>query len=173
MNDAATGDAGGNRAPVVTVSPAALSGVCILDWYVARLYLHWVGLAFLGMMGIFYITNFIELSEKLFEDQATGAMLLRYFWYATPQFIYYVLPVSGLVATLVTIGLLTRTSELTVMKACGISLYRAALPILCLSLVWSGVLFALGETVLARANRTAETLNREIRTGRPETVDTC
>ncbi len=170
VNDAATGDAG-NRAPVVTVSPAALSGVCILDWYVARLYLHWVGLAFLGMMGIFYITNFIELSEKLFEDQATGTMLLRYFWYATPQFIYYVLPVSGLVATLVTIGLLTRTSELTVMKACGISLYRAALPILCLSLVWSGVLFALGETVLARANRTAETLNREIRTGRPETVD--
>jgi LPS export ABC transporter permease LptG len=71
----------------------------------------------------------------------------------------------------VTIGLLTRTSELTVMKACGISLYRAAFPILCFSLVWSGMLFALGETVLARANRTAETLNREIRTGRTQTFE--
>ena len=48
-------------------------------------------------------------------------MLLEYFWYATPQFMYYVLPISALVSTLVTVGALTKTSELTVMKACGIS----------------------------------------------------
>ncbi|MCY4123223.1 MAG: LPS export ABC transporter permease LptF [Acidobacteria bacterium] len=159
------------RAPLVTVSGDLFSGVTILDRYVAKMYLHWVAVAFVGLLGIFYITTFIDLSDKLFKEEATGAMLLRYFWYATPQFIYYVLPISGLVATLVTVGLLTRTSELTVMKACGISLYRAASPILCLSVVWSVVLFGLGETVLARANRTAETLNREIRTGRTQTVD--
>ena len=159
------------RAPLVTVSGDLLAGVTILDRYVAKMYLHWVAVAFVGLLGIFYITTFIDLSDKLFKEEATGAMLLRYFWYATPQFIYYVLPISGLVATLVTVGLLTRTSELTVMKACGISLYRAASPILCLSVVWSVVLFGLGESVLARANRTAETLNREIRTGRTQTVD--
>ena len=160
-----------SRAPVVTVAPGSPAGVAILDRYVAKMYLHWVGVAFVGLLGIFYITTFIDLSDKLFKEQATGAMLLRYFWYATPQFIYYVLPISGLVATLVTVGLLTRTSELTVMKACGISVYRAAFPILCLSVVWSSLLFAIGETVLARANRTAQTLNREIRTGRTQTVD--
>ena len=159
------------QAPLVTVSGAAPAGVGILDWYVTKMYLHWVGIAFVGLLGIFYITNFIELSDKLFKEQATGAMLLRYFWYATPQFVYFVLPISGLLAALVTIGLLTRTSELTVMKACGISLYRAAAPILLLSVLWSGALFAIGETVLARANRTAETLNREIRTGRTQTFD--
>ena len=37
---------------------------------------------------------------------------------------------SALVATLVTIGLLTKNSELIVMRACGISLYRSALPLL-------------------------------------------
>ena len=160
-----------NRESVVTVAAGSLPGVHILDWYVTKMYLRWVGLAFVGLLGIFYIATFIDLSDKLFKEETTGAMLLRYFWHATPQFVYYVLPVSGLVATLVTIGLLTRTSELTVMKACGISLYRAAFPILCFSLVWSGLLFALGETVLARANRTAETLNREIRTGRTETFE--
>ena len=159
------------RAPFVTVSSGSPTGVGILDLYVTKTYLHWFGLVFVGLLGIFYITTFIDLSDKLFKEQATGAMLLRYFWYATPQFVYYVLPISALVAALVTIGLLTRTSELTVMKACGISLYRAASPILCLSMAWSGVLFALGETVLARANRTAETLNREIRTGRTQTFD--
>lgn len=160
-----------NRESVVTVGAGSLPGVNILDWYVLKMYLRWVGLAFVGLLGIFYIATFIDLSDKLFKEETTGAMLLRYFWHATPQFIYYVLPVAGLVATLVTIGLLTRTSELTVMKACGISLYRAAFPILCFSLVWSGLLFALGETVLARANRTAETLNREIRTGRTQTFE--
>lgn len=160
-----------NRESVVTVAAGSLPGVNILDWYVLKMYLRWVGLAFVGLLGIFYIATFIDLSDKLFKEETTGAMLLRYFWHATPQFIYYVLPVAGLVATLVTIGLLTRTSELTVMKACGISLYRAAFPILCFSLVWSGLLFALGETVLARANRTAETLNREIRTGRTQTFE--
>ena len=51
-----------------------------------------------------------------------------------------------------TVGLLTKSSELTVMKACGISLYRAAMPILVFGLVWSAALFAIEETVLAHAN---------------------
>ena len=104
-------------------------------------------------------------------DRRTGLRLLEYFWYATPQFVYYVLPISALVASLVTIGLLTKSSELTVRKACGISLYRAALPIFLISLVWSGVLFGMSETILARANRRAEALNREIRTGVARTAD--
>ncbi len=143
----------------------------ILDWYVIRVYLGVAGLAFVGLLGIFYISTFIDLSDKLFKGETTGFRLLEYFWYATPQFAYYVLPIAALVATLVTVGLLTRSSELTVMKACGISLYRAALPIFVISLVWSGVLFGMSESILARANRRAEAINHEIRIGTPNTVD--
>ena len=57
-------------------------------------------------------------------------MLLRYFYFQTPQYVYYIIPMAALVATLVTIGLLTKNSELIVMRACGISLYRSALPLL-------------------------------------------
>ena len=143
----------------------------LLDWYVTRVYLGTALLSFVGLLGIFYISTFIDLSDKLFKGQTTGLRLLEYFWYATPQFVYYVLPISALVASLVTIGLLTKSSELTVMKACGISLYRAALPIFVVSLVWSGVLFGMSETVLARANRRAEALNQEIRSGVARTAD--
>ena len=62
-----------------------------------------------------------------------SACCSHFFWFATPQFVYYVIPMSALMATLVTIGLLTKNSELVVMKACGISLYRAAVPLLCSS----------------------------------------
>jgi LPS export ABC transporter permease LptG len=70
-----------------------------------------------------------------------------------------------------TIGALSRTGELTVMRACGISLYRVALPLVLLSLLWSGGLFLLEERVLARANRVAETLEDRIRDRAPRTVN--
>ena len=161
-------DAPRRAGPVVTVSAASRPGVGLLDLYVAKTYLRWMALAFVGLLGLFYVITFLDLSDKLFKEETTLPKLLAYFWYATPQYVSYVLPVAALVATLVTVGLLTRTSELTVMKACGISLYRTAAPILCFSVLWSGLLFGIGESVLARANRRAEALNREIRTGRAQ-----
>ncbi len=143
----------------------------ILDRYVTLLYLKIVALGFAGMLGIFYIAGFIDLSDKLFKGQTTGWTLLQYFWYATPQFIYYVLPIATLVATLVTIGLLTKTSELVVMKACGISLYRVAAPVLIFGAVWSVCLFGLEETVMARSNQRAEAIRHEIRSGTPKMLD--
>lgn len=166
--ETAAADRSGEPRAVGAVSPAAAWGVGLLDRYVTKIYLHWMVLAFAGLLGLSYVVTFLDLADKLFKEETTLSMLLTYFWYATPQYVSYVLPIAALVATLVTIGLLTRTSELTVMKACGISLYRMALPILGFSLLWSVLLFALGEGVLAQANRRAESLNQEIRTGRTQ-----
>ena len=146
-------------------------GVGLLDRYVAKQYLKLVMLAFVGLLGIFYIFTFLEISDRLFRGDTTLDMVLEYFWYATPQFVYYVLPISALVATLVTVGLFTKTSELTVMKACGISLYRVSLPLFLFAVLWSGTLFGMSESFLADANRRANELNRVIRGGSPEYVD--
>ena len=145
--------------------------VNLLDRYVGRQYLKIVLLSFVGLLGIFYIATFVDLSDKLFKGETTALSILEYFWYATPQFVSYVLPISALLATLVTVGVLTKSSELTVMKACGISLYRVALPLLLFSLLWSGVLFAMGESFLAEANRRAEAIRHVIRGGSPQTFD--
>ena len=143
----------------------------LLDQYVLGHYFKIMVLAFVGMLGIFYIATFIDLSDKLFKGETTATTLLEYFWYATPQYVYYVLPISTLVATLVTIGLITRTSELVVMKACGISLYRVAAPLFFLGIVWSLVLFGLGETILASSNRRAEAIRHVVRGASPQTFD--
>ena len=79
----------------------------------------------------------------------------------TPQFIYYVIPIAALLSALVTYGLLARSSELTVMKACGISLYRTALSVVVLSLGFSAVLFSLEQRLMASANRQAEVLDAQ------------
>jgi LPS export ABC transporter permease LptG len=98
-------------------------------------------------------------------------LLGNYFWYATPQYIYYVLPLAVLLATLVTVGLLTKNSELVVMKACGISLYRVAMPMIAGAVLAGGILFALEETILGPSNREAEAIRRVIRGGSPQTFD--
>ena len=52
-------------------------------------------LAFVGLLGIFYISTFIDLSDKLFKGTTTGAMLLQYLYFATPQFVLLHHPARG------------------------------------------------------------------------------
>ena len=135
----------------------------LLDLYVSRQYLSIFLVSFGALVGIFYISTLIDLADKLFGGVAPLGLLLRYFYFATPQFVYYIIPMAALVATLVTIGLLTKNSELIVMRACGISLYRSALPLLLFSILFSGALFELQEHVLGDSNREAARLNAIIR----------
>jgi LPS export ABC transporter permease LptG len=90
-------------------------------------------------------------------------MLGRYFIFITPQYIYYIIPLAVLVAALVTISVLTKNNELVIMKACGVSLYRIALPMIVCAVLAGGALFGLEETILGPSNRQAETLNRVMR----------
>lgn len=159
------------RVPKAFAELVRLPRPTLLDGYVSKAYLRVLALAFAGMLGIFYIGSFIDWSDNLFKGQATASQLAQYMWYSTPQFIYYVLPLSALVATLVTIGLLTKSSELVVMRACGVSLYRTALPLVVIGLVWSGALFGLEESLLANANRKAAELKHLMRGGQPRTFD--
>jgi LPS export ABC transporter permease LptG/LPS export ABC transporter permease LptF len=143
----------------------------ILDRYVGASYARVLGLSAVGMAGIFYISTFLDLADEVFKGQASWSMLGEYYWYATPQYLYYILPLSVLLATLVTIGLLTKNSELIVMKACGISLYRVALPMLIGGLLAGGILFLLEESVLGPSNRRAEAIRHVMRGGSPQTFD--
>ena len=162
--------AGAQRVVVVVRIPHInIPGPRLLDVYVSREYLRIFLLGVVGLLGIFYISTFIDLVDKLFRGEATSAMLLRYFYFRTPQFVYYVIPMGVLVSTLVTVGIMSKNSELLVMRACGISLYRSALPLLVFGAVASVGLFALQEQVLARANREADRLERIIRRYPPAT----
>ena len=154
---------------VVRIPHINIPGPRLLDVYVSREYLRIFLLGVIGLLGIFYISTFIDLVDKLFRGEATSAMLLRYFYFRTPQFVYYVIPMGVLVSTLVTVGIMSKNSELLVMRACGISLYRSALPLLVFGALASVGLFALQEQVLAPANREADRLERIIRRWPPAT----
>ena len=141
----------------------------ILDWYVLKQGLRVSALAGAGLLGLFYIASFIDLSDHLFTGRASGFAIVTYLWWASPQFAYYLVPLAVLMGALVTIGALTKNTELVVMKACGISLYRAAAPLMILALIGSAILLGLEEGVLAMSNRRADAINNTIR-GRLQTT---
>ena len=154
-----------------TVPTINLPMLGILDRYVVSTYSRIAGLSAAALAGIFYISTFLDLSDRAFRGETSWTTLAAYFWYITPQYLYYILPLTVLLASLVTIGLLTKNSELVVMKACGISLYRVALPIVGAALIAGSALFLLGETVLGPSNRRAEAIRHVIRGGSPQTFD--
>ena len=171
---AADPDASGTRDPhaptrrrgtVIVIRVPRMSWLLpnILDRYISAMYLRAAALSFAALIGIFYISTFIDKTDKLLKGQATGSMIVQLLGYMTPQFVYYVIPLSALLSVLVTFGVLSRSSELSVMKACGISLYRIAAPLLLLALVWSAVLYGLEQRIMARANQRAEALDAAIR----------
>ena len=143
----------------------------ILDRYVIRSCARAVAVASGILLGLFYIVTFIDLSDKLFKGDVTGATILSLLWFSTPQYIYYIVPIAVLIGTLMTIGGITKNSELVVMKACGISLYRVAAPLLALGLAAGGCLFVLDEGVLAFSNRRATSLNDAARGRQPRSAD--
>jgi LPS export ABC transporter permease LptG/LPS export ABC transporter permease LptF len=143
----------------------------ILDRYIAFTYLRILGLAALALVGVFYVSAFIELSENVFKGNGTWTMLGTFFVFTTPQYLYYIVPLSVLLASLVTVAILTKNSELVVMKACGISLYRVALPMVAGAVAAGAFLFALEQTVLGPANRHAQAIRHVLTGGSPETFD--
>lgn len=160
------------RVVVVIRLPAVrLPAPRLLDGYVIRLALKIAALTFVGLLGIFYISTFIDLSDKLFKGQTTGAMMAEFFYYKTPEFVFFIIPLTVLIAAMVTIGILTKNSELVVMQACGISLYRVAVPLVVLAMAASGSMFLLQDRILPDANRRAQALRHVIRGGTPRTFD--
>jgi LPS export ABC transporter permease LptG/LPS export ABC transporter permease LptF len=161
------GPTAGPGAPVVVVRLPALGVPMprLLDRYVGWRYLQIGSLAFLGLLALYYVGTFVDLADKLFKGQATTQAFASYLAHSTPEFVSFVLPVATLIAVLATIGGFTRTGELVVMRACGVSLYRAALPFFVFALAGSAVLFVLEDRVIAESKRTASSLRDQIRRG--------
>jgi LPS export ABC transporter permease LptG/LPS export ABC transporter permease LptF len=130
----------------------------LLDLYVSRQYLRVFVLALVGLLGVFYISTFIDMADRVFRGTASTGLLLQYLYFETPRYAYLIIPMAALVAALVVFGSLTKNSELIVMRACGVSLYRSAVPLLLFSLVLSGVLYEMQENVLAFSNRRADAI---------------
>lgn len=141
----------------------------ILDRYIIRKYLAIFFLAFFSMLAIFIIITFFERIDTVYEHNKSLALFFDYIWYKIPEFVHLILPVTALTSTLLSLGLLTKFNEITAMKACGVSVYRAILPVVFLACVVSFCSFYLQENILPSTNKKADELWNKINDRPPST----
>jgi LPS export ABC transporter permease LptG len=138
----------------------------ILDEYVMGGFLRNFALVLASMVALFLIFTFFELIGDIIRYRTPLVTVGDYLLNLIPFILYNVTPLCSLVAVLITFGALNRTSELTAMKATGISLYRVVTPALLIAAILSVSLFIFDEAYLPAANRRQEALLNTIK-GKP------
>jgi LPS export ABC transporter permease LptG/LPS export ABC transporter permease LptF len=138
----------------------------ILDEYVMGSFLRNFFLVLVSLIVLFLIFTFFELIGDILRYRTPLAVVADYLVNLIPFILNLILPLCSLVAVLITFGTLNRNSELTAMKATGISLYRIVAPVLVVATLLSALLFVFDETYLPAANRRQDALLSEIK-GKP------
>jgi LPS export ABC transporter permease LptG/LPS export ABC transporter permease LptF len=135
----------------------------LLDEYVMRSYAANFLLSLGAFVLLYVVFTFFELMGDIVRNQTPFVIVGEYLINLIPYIVSEVTPLCSLLAVLITFGALNRNSELTAMKATGISLYRVVAPILVLAAVLASALFAFNETYLPAANRRQQALRAEIK----------
>ncbi len=138
----------------------------VVDTYVLTSFLFWVALWLAGFVAAAHIFIFFDLLGDIFAHGISMLEMARYHLFLTPMLIYESAPMSILVAVLVAFGVLAKNNEVTAMKACGVSLYRLAVPVLLAAAAMSGALFAFDHYYIPEANRIQDGILNKIK-GRP------
>ena len=138
----------------------------VVDTYVLSSFLFYFAVWLTSFVFMTHVYTFFELLSDIVKNRIPMFKVLTYLFFLTPRLIYDSTPVSVLVAVLITFGVLSKYNEITAFKACGVSLYRLAAPILVMSVFLSLSLFAFDHYYVAQADRKQDALRNEIK-GRP------
>ena len=141
----------------------------ILHRYVVREYLKIFSLSLSSLILIYVIVLFLQKIDLIIKYQAPFYLIFEYLLYRIPEVIFqWILPYAVLLATLLTLGTLSRHSEITAMKAGGISLYRIISPLLFIALLISLCSFLGNEYLVPYTNqRTQYLLDVKVRKEQP------
>jgi LPS export ABC transporter permease LptG len=129
-------------------------------------YVRVLGFALASAYLVFALVETRELTEGLLRTGGAASLLASYFRYFWPGILHLVLPVASLVAAVVAFTLFGRTGELVAIRASGISLRRATLPVLGLATLSGVALFFVQDRLAPSFNRDARVVKDEIM-GRP------
>ena len=135
----------------------------LVDTYILSTFLSYLVLMLSSFVSLVLIFNFFELIGDMLRNNISLWKMFTYLFFLTPQLIYDLLPPSVLVAVLAAFGVMSKQNEIIAFKACGVSLYRLAAPILLGATLVSGGLFAFDFYYVADANRKQDALRDEIK----------
>lgn len=135
----------------------------IVDTHVLSNFLFYASVVLVSFVSMTEVYVFFELLGDYLHNHIALITMLRYLFFLIPELVYKLLPLSMLVAVLICFGVMSKHNEITAFKACGVSLYRLVLPIVIMSSLFAGGLFAFDYYVVPGANRIQDALRDEIK----------
>jgi len=151
---------------VVRIPRLHLRFPSILDRYIARAWLNHFALVVLAFASIYVLAEFMDLFDDIQHNRVKGKVVLHYYAFHLLQILFTVTPIGVLVAVLITLGVLARRNEITAMKAGGISVFRAAGPVIGVGILASLSLYGMQEFMLPQTNKVAA-MDFNVIKGRP------
>ncbi|MBW3670060.1 MAG: LptF/LptG family permease, partial [Acidobacteria bacterium] len=112
---------------------------------------------------LFIVVDYTEIADEITEQRVGWDVVASYYRYFSIQVLDLILPLSVLLATMITFAIFSRNSEVTAMKANGISLYRISVPIFMMAAIASGVSYLLQDYVLPYSNEQVHELKSRIK----------
>ncbi|WP_350561780.1 LPS export ABC transporter permease LptG [Psychrobacter sp. CAL346-MNA-CIBAN-0220] len=116
--------------------------------------------AVLGLWALQILFSYLAELDAL-TDSYTMSDALKYILYRSPYFLEEFIPTGALLGAVVGLGLLANKSELIVMRASGISVYRIVGWVLQPALVFVLLALAINQFVLPHTNQLANEINSE------------
>ena len=128
----------------------------ILFWYIFRQYSKVFLMCVSALLTVYLVVDFFEKLRKFLKYDADFSAMLAYFFYRIPDIAFQITPLAALMGTLLTLGFLNRSYEITAMRSCGMSFYQIASPFLGVGIIVSAMLFSFTAVFVPIANIQAD-----------------
>ena len=123
--------------------------------------------SFFVLMFLFVLQFMMKFMDQLAGKGLSGAVIVELMVLNLAWIVVLAVPMAVLVATLMAFGGLSANSEITAMKASGVSLYRMMFPVLIVSGILTYLMVEFDNKVLPEANHRLKTLTTDIRRKKP------
>jgi lipopolysaccharide export system permease protein len=133
----------------------------IIDKYLVKQFLQTLAFGILGFTFIFIVIDAMENLDDFIDQSVPALKIIHYYVVFSPEIIKLMTPVAVLFAAMFTASKSANLSELTAIKACGVSLFRFMLPFIITTLIISFMAVYFSGYVVPLANKTKLNIEQE------------
>jgi lipopolysaccharide export system permease protein len=133
----------------------------LIDKYLIKQFLQTIFFGIIAFTLIFVVIDMMENLDDFIDQNVPGHIILHYYFVFSPEIIRLMTPVSVLFAALFTAGKSANLSELTAIKASGVSLVRFMAPFIITTIFISLFSVYFSGYLVPMANRTKVGIERE------------
>lgn len=137
----------------------------IFDAYIARMVVLYTGLVLIVLMSLFAFVDLVKELGYVGKGNYTVITVFEYLFWIMPRRVYELFPIAALVGSIVGLGMLANTSELTAFRAAGISNFRFVLSVLKVGIFLILLVVVVGEYLAPNGEQQAQTVRSQALTG--------